>query len=77
MYGHAVSFILIFLTHPGVAFNFFSPGVGGGIFQGLLVLLLQSPSDGKASFAATMSIVYWIMLGIWAYIKVRLALAGG
>jgi hypothetical protein len=76
MYGYAITFLLVFLTHPGVAYNIFDPGIPGGIFQGLFVLLLQSPSDGKASFADTMSIVYWVILGIWAYVRVRIALAG-
>jgi hypothetical protein len=74
MYGYAITFLLVFLTHPGVAYNFFDPGIPGGIFQGLVVLALQSPSDGKASFADTMSIIYWIITGIWAYVKVQLAL---
>jgi hypothetical protein len=76
MYGYLLTFVIVFLTHPGVAYNFFDPGVPGGIFQGLIVLLLQSPSDGKASLSVTMSILYWIMLGIWAYVKIRLMLAG-
>ena len=76
MYSYATTFILIFLTHPGVAYNFFGPGVWGGIVQGVIVLLLQLPSDGKAAFSYTMGIIYWVMLGIWAYVKVRLALAG-
>ena len=70
-----ITFIIVFLTHPGVAYNFFDPGVPGGIFQAAMVLLLQSPSDGKASFANTMGIVYWILLAIWAYVKVRILLA--
>lgn len=74
MYGYAITFIIVFLTHPGVAYNFFDPGVPGGLFQSAVVLLLQSPSDGKASFATTMSLLYWVMLGIWAYVKVRLLL---
>ena len=76
MYGFLISFILIFLTHPGVAYNFFSPGIPGGLFQAFVVLTLSSPSDGKASFANTMAILYWCMLALWAYVKVRLALAG-
>jgi hypothetical protein len=75
MYGYLVSFILIFLTHPGVAYNFFDPGVAGGIAQAAIVLFLSSPSTGKASLANTMAIIYYVMLGIWAYVKVRLALA--
>jgi hypothetical protein len=74
MYGNVISFILVFLTHPGVAYNFFDPGIPGGLFQGFVFLLLSSPSDGKASFANTMSILYWVMLGLWAYVKVRLLL---
>jgi hypothetical protein len=75
MYGYAVSSILIFLTHPGVAYTFFDPGVPGAIFQCLAVFLLSLPSTGSASFAGTMSLLYWIMLGLWSYIKVRLLLA--
>jgi hypothetical protein len=41
-----------------------------------MVLLLSSPSDGKASFSNTMAILYWVMLGLWAYVKVRLILMG-
>jgi hypothetical protein len=77
MYNYATTFILVFLTHPGVAYNFFDPGVPGGLFHAAVVLLLQSPSDGKASFANTMSIIYWVILGIWAYVKVRLMLSAG
>lgn len=77
MYGYALSFVIVFLTHPGVAYNWFNPGVAGGIFQALMVLALQYPSDAGAGFSNTMSIVYWVMLGIWAYVKVRIALSGG
>ena len=75
MYGYLLTFIIVFLTHPGVMYNFFDPGVPGGIFHALTVLLLQSPSDGKASFSNTMGIVYWVVLFGWAYFKVRVLLA--
>ena len=75
MYGNVTSFIIVFLTHPGVVVNFFDPGVAGGLFQAAMVLLFSAPSDGKASFANTMAIIYWVLLGIWAYVKVRLLLA--
>ena len=77
MYGYLLTFVIIFLTHPGVAYNFFDPGVPGGIFQGLVVLLLQSPSEGKASLSYTMGIIYWVLLFVWAYVKIRLLLSGG
>ena len=76
MYGYATSFILIFLTHPGVAYNFFDPGIPGAIFQAIFVVILSLPSDGKAGFAYVMGIIYWVLLAIWAYVKVRLTLAG-
>jgi hypothetical protein len=75
MYGYMLTFVIVFLTHPGVAYNFFDPGVPGGIFHALVVLLLQSPSDGKMSLSYTMAIIYWILLAVWAYVKVRLLLS--
>jgi len=75
MYGYLLTFVIVFLTHPGVAYNFFDPGVPSGIFQGLFVLLLQAPSDGKVGFSYTMGIIYWILLAVWAYVKIRLLLA--
>jgi hypothetical protein len=76
MYGYLVSAILIFMTHPGVAYNFFDPGVPGALFQCVAVIVLSLPSTGGAGFAGTMSFLYWLMLGLWAYIKVRMTLAG-
>lgn len=76
MYDYVTSFLLIFLTHPGVAYNWFEPGVFGGLFQAVVISILQSPSDMSASFATTMSIIYWVMLLVWAYVKVQLALKG-
>jgi hypothetical protein len=75
MYGYAVSFILIFLTHPGVAYNFFDPGILGGVVQALIVLALHAPSDGRPAFASTMAILYWVMLFLWAFVKVQIAKA--
>lgn len=75
MYGYLTTAILIFLTHPGVAYNFFEPGIFSGMFQAVAILLLQTASEGRASQAATIEIVYWIMFGLWAFIKVRLALS--
>lgn len=76
MYGYLLTFVIVFLTHPGVAYNFFDPGVVSGLFHAIVVLILQLPSDGKAGFSYTMGIIYWVLLGLWAYIKVRLALMG-
>ena len=74
MYGYAITFIIVFLTHPGVIYNFFDPGIPGAIFHAGTVLLLQMPSDSSAGFSYTMSIIYWFVLGAWAYLKVRSAM---
>jgi hypothetical protein len=74
MYGYATTALIIFLTHPGVAYTFFEPGIFGGMFQAVVILTLQSFSEGRASQAATFEILYWCLFGLWAYIKVRLAL---
>ena len=71
MYGYLITSILIFLTHPGVVYDFFDPGVPGGLFQALAVFILQLPSDSSVGFSSTMSILYWVALGIWAYVKIR------
>jgi hypothetical protein len=76
MYGYLTTFILIFLTHPGVMYTLFDPGILSGMAHAATVLLLQSASEGRASSAATIETIYWIAFGFWAYIKARLALAG-
>ena len=75
MYGYATTALIIFLTHPGVAYTFFEPGIFGGMFQAMVILLLQSFSEGRKSQADTFEILYWIAFGLWAYVKVQLALA--
>jgi hypothetical protein len=74
MYGYLITTILIFLTHPGVAYNFFDPGVPGAIFQAIVVFILQLPSDSGAGFSNVMGILYYVALALWAYIKVRMIL---
>lgn len=75
MYGFLVSFLIVFMTHPGVMYNFFDPGVPGGLFQAAMVLMLSAPSDGKESFAITMKFIYWAIFAVWAYVKVKMILA--
>jgi hypothetical protein len=76
MYGYLTTGILVFLTHPGVMYTLVEPGIFGGLVHAATVLLLQSPSDGRASAAATIEYLYWFALGLWAYVKARMALAG-
>ena len=74
MYGYLITAILVFLTHPGVMYNFFDPGVPSGLFQALVVFLLQLPSDSSAGFSNVMGILYYVALAIWAYVRVRIIL---
>jgi hypothetical protein len=76
MYGYFTTFILIFLTSPGVMYTLMEPGIFGGVVHAVTVLILQSASEGRPSAAATVEIIYWIAFGLWAYIKARMALAG-
>ena len=74
MYGYLLTFVIVFLTHPGVMYNFFDPGIFSGVFHATTVAILQMPSDSSAGFSYTMSIIYWFVLGAWAYFKVRSAM---
>ena len=77
MYGYLTSFVILFLVHVLLFTNLgVQPGIWGGILQAGTVLILNLPSDGKPAFSYTMAIIYYVSLGIWAYVKVRLALAG-
>jgi hypothetical protein len=77
MYGYITTALIVFLTHPGVIQSFFDPGIFGGIFQAILVLMLQSPSEGRKSASLTIEIIYWILFAVWVYIKARMAMMGG
>jgi hypothetical protein len=34
---------------------------------------MHAPSDGSQALSTTMSILYWVLLFIWAFVKVQLA----
>lgn len=74
MYGYLVNAILIFLTHPAIIFPITEPGVGSGILQTAIVLICNIPSDRAPTVANATAIIYYIILGIWTYVKIRLAL---
>jgi hypothetical protein len=76
MYGYSTTFLLIFLTSPGVIYTLVDPGILGGMLHATTVLLLQLASEGSASGAATMETIYWFAFGLWIYVKARMALSG-
>jgi hypothetical protein len=77
MYGYATTFILIFMTHPGVVYTFFDPGISSAIAHATTVVFLQSASEGRPSGATTIEILYWVLFFVWIYVKIRMALMGG
>lgn len=77
MYGYLTTFLLIFMTHPGVMYTLMDPGIFSGAIHAGIVLLLQLPSEGQASSGRTVEILYWVAFGLWVYIKARMALIGG
>ena len=80
MYEGLTRLLIIFFTHPGILVSIPATGMGyswaRGLFQAAMVLVLHSPSEGKVSFSYTMQVVYWMILGIWLYVKSLLILAG-
>jgi hypothetical protein len=76
MYGYLVNAILIFLTHPGIILPITSPGLLSGAGQVLLVLLLNAPADKAPAVATATAMVYYIVFGLWAFIKARITMWG-
>ena len=76
MYSYITTAVIVFLTHQACAAVSFSPGILFGVVHTLLVLLLQSGSEGSASGATALAYVYWFVFAIWVYIRYYMALAG-
>ena len=76
MYEGTVALLIVFLTHPGILIPIPAPGVFSwprGLLQAGTVIFMHSFSDGPN--ATLFSMLYWIILFVWAYIYVAIALA--
>ena len=77
MYEGWTRLLIVFLTHPGVLVPIPAPGVIfqwiRGLWQASWVMVMHSFSEGSRSLLA--SLVYWVILGVMAYIQVAIALA--
>lgn len=76
MYTGYTALLIVFLTHPGVLIPIPAPNVWSwlrGIWQAAWVMVMHSFSEGKNNWMASM--VYWVILYMWAYIYVAIALA--
>ena len=76
MYGYLTTFLIIFMTHPGVVYTLMEPGLFSGMIHAATVLVLQLASEGRPSAAGTIETIYWFAFGLWVYVKARMALAG-
>lgn len=76
MYEGWTRLLIVFLTHPGVLVPIPATALWTwirGLWQASWVMVMHSFSEGEKSTLAAM--VYWIILGVMAYIQVAIALA--
>jgi hypothetical protein len=76
MYEGWTRLLIVFLTHPGVLVPIPATALWTwirGLWQASWVMVMHSFSEGNKSLLASM--VYWVILGIMAYIQVAIALA--
>jgi hypothetical protein len=77
MYTGYTALLIVFLTHPGIVIPIPGPGLPGswlrGLFQASWTMVMQSFSEGSRSYMASM--VYWVVLYMWGYIYIAIALA--
>ncbi len=76
MYTGYTALLIVFLTHPGVLIPIPAPAMWTwfrALWQAAWVMVLQSFSEGSKNWMASM--VYWVVLYMWAYIYVAIALA--
>lgn len=77
MYEGWTALIIVFITHLGTTLI---PASGiiflwlRGLFQAGIVLAMHSASGGKPSTSLAFEILYWAILAMWAWIKIKMAL---
>jgi hypothetical protein len=89
-YGYAETFLVIFLTHPGViAFagpKMLSAAMGpaqespialSAFWQVMLSWILSLPGERSAAFGWTMYAIYLVFLGVYVYLFGRTRLMQG
>jgi len=77
---YATMFILVLLTHPGVfsfAPKFEETPVIGTLYQTFWVWLLNLPMYGKAAAQWAMTVIYYLVFGVYMYYTIRSAMTSG
>ena len=77
MYDGWTALVIVFLTHlatmylpsSGIVFSWMR-----GLFQAGIVLAMHSTSEGKPTTSIAFELLYWAILGLWAWIKIKIAL---
>jgi hypothetical protein len=80
-YGYVETFLIVFLTHPGVvipeSFMTGFPPIMTGLWQVLWYWILGLPGERSAGLAWTMYVIYLIFLGLYAYFFLSIRLQKG
>lgn len=71
-YGYSETFLVVFLTHPGVIFaevpDALRPPIVGGLLQAFYAWVLSLPGERSAGFGWTMYTIYLIFLFVYMYL---------
>lgn len=69
-YGYAETFLIVFLTHPGVIIPSFLNDypIVRGLWQTLWSWILSLPGEKSAGLGWTMYVIYLIFLGVYMYL---------
>ncbi len=78
-YGYAETFLIVFLTHPGVIIPTTSSFTGtlGGLWHVLMTWILSLPGERSAGFAWTMYVLYLIFLFVYMYFFLGMRMRSG
>jgi hypothetical protein len=72
--------MIVFLTHPGLLFPIPASGIvfiwARGLLQAGFVLAMHSASEGSRNTAIAYEYSYWGFLALWAWIKIKILMAG-
>ena len=78
-YGYAETFLIVFLTHPGVIIPGTSSFTGtlGGLWHVLMTWILSLPGERSAGFAWTMYVLYLVFLFVYMYFFLGMRMRSG
>ena len=84
-YGYAETFLIVFLTHPGVIKfsqelpqkSDYVPTFTSALLQVIQSAILSLPGRGSVGLAWTFYTIYLVFLGVYTYYNLTLRLSSG